>query len=506
MTISCPDGERKRLWRVFFYLLLVAAGCLLLCSKSSPLYPINDWSDANIYFTMGKGMAAGRVIYRDLYDHKGPLLYGLHALCALVSPLSFFGVYLLEVLSFALFLLSIDRMLALYGVRRVSFALLPILAMVILTSVSFQQGDSAEELCLPLLSWSLYGLLKYLKTEAPKPMAWKALVFHGVLCASVLWMKFTMLGFHFAWLFLVFLIQARQGQWKAALKSVGWFAVGITLSTLPWVFYFGLNGAMVDWLKTYLYDNLFLYSGSETAGVIGQGKAMAKAGWDWLMRNPGYTLPILMGLGWSAIRKDAAPWERLSLWLLLGFAALGVFFGGKTYLYYGFALAVFAGIALIPLGQPLEQVCEKLSSRKGLCGAIAALCCAGSLALCYGISPNSKESFLLPREETMQYQLAEAMAEQPGATLLNYGFMDAGFYTATGIVPTVKYFHQTNVPLQEMLDEQIRYIDEGVCDFVVTRGKQPESITEKYELVKTADSPGFWYEKVYLYRLKEPRE
>ena len=103
----------------------------------------------------------------------------------------------------------------------------------------------------------------------------------------------------------------------------------------------------------------------------------------------------------------------------------------------------------------------------------------------------------------MQYQFAAIMAETPNATLLNYGFMDAGFYTAAGITPTIKYFHQTNVPLQEMLDEQFRYIDDGICDYVVTRGKQPGSIGEKYELVAEANAPkDFWYEKVYLYRLK----
>ena len=42
--------------RVFAYALLVAAAVLFFCSKSSFGYPINDWSDANIYFTIGKGM------------------------------------------------------------------------------------------------------------------------------------------------------------------------------------------------------------------------------------------------------------------------------------------------------------------------------------------------------------------------------------------------------------------------------------------------------------------
>ena len=75
----------------------VALVCLAVCSKSSPLYPLNDWTDANVYLSVGKGMLQGRVVYRDLYDHKGPLLYALHALCAWACPGSFLAVFWMEV-------------------------------------------------------------------------------------------------------------------------------------------------------------------------------------------------------------------------------------------------------------------------------------------------------------------------------------------------------------------------------------------------------------------------
>ena len=48
---------------------------LLLTSKNSFLYPLNDWVDENAFFTMGKSLMNGVVPYRDLYEQKGPLLY-----------------------------------------------------------------------------------------------------------------------------------------------------------------------------------------------------------------------------------------------------------------------------------------------------------------------------------------------------------------------------------------------------------------------------------------------
>ncbi len=498
--VAFPKAEKKpNGWLVFGYCLLIAAGCLVLCSKSSPLYPLNDWSDANIYFTMGKGMMNGRVLYQDIYDHKGPLLYALHGLCYLVSPLSFLGVFWMEILCAALFLLSVWKMLDLYGASRGGMLVLPVLAMLIYSSVSLQQGDSAEELCLPMLSWSLYALLSYCRAEPQKPMPARTLMLHGMLCGCVLWVKFTMLGLHAAWILLVCIQQLVRKQYGAAWRSLLWYGVGIGVATLPWLLYFGLNGAILPWLKTYLYDNLFLYSKSEEAtGFWQRGKAVVKAGLEWLLQNPGCTFPLLCGFFW--LTKKGTRWEKIALWCALGLAALGVFIGGKSYLYYGFVLAAFAGLGLLPLGWLLERY-GALWKKQNMFVMLLAAVWLGSLAGSYAISPNPRTSFLQPKSETMQYQLAEKIAEAGRGTLLNYGFMDAGFYTASGIVPNVKYFHQTNVPLAEMLQEQNRYVEEGLCDYVITRGKNPPGLKKRYRLVAEASSPeGFWYSTVYLYK------
>ena len=90
--------------------LLSALAVLLIASTGSPLYATNFWTDTNIYFTIGRGMRQGLMPYTDLFDHKGPLLYVLYALGALVSDTSFFGVFLLEVAS-----LTAMLMLALSG-------------------------------------------------------------------------------------------------------------------------------------------------------------------------------------------------------------------------------------------------------------------------------------------------------------------------------------------------------------------------------------------------------
>ena len=88
----------------YFYCLLIAIIFISICSKSSFLYPLNNWDDANSFFTMGKGMANGLMIYKDLFEQKGPLLYLIHAIAYLISNDTFLGVFIFEVISFSIFL------------------------------------------------------------------------------------------------------------------------------------------------------------------------------------------------------------------------------------------------------------------------------------------------------------------------------------------------------------------------------------------------------------------
>ena len=101
-----------------------------------------------------------------------------------------------------------------------------------------------------------------------------------------------------------------------------------------------------------------------------------------------------------------------------------------------------------------------------------------------------------------QYQFAEIIGRKKDATLLNYKFWDAGFYTAAGIVPTCKYFAITNMRLDEMETMQNEYVENGKIDFVVTCNERPE--LERYECIATSSFVGkeyFLNQEYFLYQL-----
>ena len=156
--------------KLFSICYLTAAGFLLLffASRSSPLYPCNDWNDANSYFSVGKALFNGKMPYRDVFDQKGMYLYFLYGLAYLLSHTTFAGVYVLEGILAAFDLFGICRILTLCVRRSTALALSPLALAVIVTSRSFYWGGSAEEICLPFLIWGLYLILEYFQNRYPQ--------------------------------------------------------------------------------------------------------------------------------------------------------------------------------------------------------------------------------------------------------------------------------------------------------------------------------------------------
>ena len=99
-------------------------------------------------------------------------------------------------------------------------------------------------------------------------------------------------------------------------------------------------------------------------------------------------------------------------------------------------------------------------------------------------------------QDLPQFAFKEIVDRVENPTLLNYGFLDGGFYTVYDIVPHCKYFCKTNIALSEMIETQEYYVENGLSDFVVTRGKQIDN--ELYECVAEGK---YFFEKDFVYRL-----
>ena len=183
--------------RALAVLLIASAAVLMVCSMNSWLYPLNPWTDVNILGTMGRGMLNGQVLYRDLFDHKGPLIYFLFGLCQWLIPGTYHGLYLLEVLCCAGAMFFGWKTIRLYLPGLSPLWMVPLFAVLAGASV-FSYGASTEELLLFPVAWSMYDLL--VSWRGGVPLSSGTLLRNGVLAGCILWTKFNLLSFHFVWM------------------------------------------------------------------------------------------------------------------------------------------------------------------------------------------------------------------------------------------------------------------------------------------------------------------
>lgn len=521
--------------RQSFFEFLGACGIsfllMLLLTRSSFLYPYNNWDDSNSYFSMGKSMFHGILIYRDIFDQKGPYLYFLYGLCSLVSGTTFRGVFLMEILLGAADLLLIGRILKLFCRPQTAAFLSPILLACMCASKSFYWGGCAEEICLPFLLFPLYVLLRTLQHSRRAEFSSRDVFLSGLCCGFVFCVKFTLMGFFLGFALSV-ILTCRS--FREFARLAGWFLLGTLLPFVPWVIYFGITGGLDDWYRVYIYTNVFLYSdfGANSHGASASQKIydLAKLLYWLILDNLQYFIFVIAGLLWMLLRKGASFAERIAPALMFALTFLFIYIGGAHLPYYAFPLTAFAVTGMAGAGVLLDRIAARVvlqksipadgarkagSSRRGV-GNIM-LVTAGillSLVISYAVilrcswnmdylGTPKDQIFLTNFTEDINKDREAGIVDKDHTTLLNIGCLDSGLYTTTGIYPTCYWFQTQTLPGGEVDREQLSYILEGRTDYIVARDSYPEAIFEHYEQIdefhQTLQPQDFTY---YLFRKK----
>lgn len=480
LSVDPSQAAGDATWRDRGFTALLAIVLMTLFSRSSPLYPLNIWCDANCFFTMGKGIVHGLVPYRDLYEQKGPLLYFLHAATFMVSNTSFTGVWLLEMACCYAFLRLARRLLAAAGSR--SWWMLAAVGTLVAASPCFSYGDSAEELCLPLVAWGLWQGLRLVMGQHGRFAVRMMSV--GMAIGAIFWIKYSILGFYVGWTLFFTVHYARRKQWGRLLRMAGALAAGFVLVSVPIVAYFATHNALPHLIEAYFTNNIVHY---HTGTDINPGLfySLTYGAVNAVTESPAFFIVALAAV--------AAAYSRRGVWFLvaLSFAATMVliYFRYPTYVYYPLPVAVFLPFGLTALWQWTTRLVPLPRWRTAMAATALAL-----VALCSG----NVWHMCQPREQLPQYRFAGIIGSGHDTTLLNYGTLDGGFYTVLNQVPQCRFYGTFNLDLPLMTLEQQRFLDRRRATWVVTENEPLRH--RHYTIADSARSEdGHWW---YLYQRK----
>lgn len=489
---------------------LISLLFLGIATRSSPLYPLNDWVDSNCFFTVGKAMMNGQVVYRDIYEQKGILLYLIHGIAYLISNTTFIGVFIFEVISFTFFLYLAYLIGRLYVGYLLSLSILPVISWSVLSSVSLRQGDSAEEFCLPYVLFAVYALLKNLRRGDRSGIPDNRTVFFMGMCAAcILWIKYTMLGIYIGYVAVAVVLCIVDKNVKKLLSAALAFILGALVVSLPFLIYFAVNGALGDLYTTYFYNNMFLYTDERTftdkfAGIF--SLAVKGLSYNGLWGKMAY-----VGL-LSLILDVREPRGALGGLLMYFGHVFFIYWGGIGWYYYSFGMVSLSILGFVTAVRVIDRAVraaaryvrsldrrrwEELSrtfdrATRRTVGYICTACILLSFGTYYADRTYAEcpNVFYMEydREEIWQTKFANIINESEDRTLLNYSCLDLGLYTVADIVPTEKFFARLNIDLPEMKESLERSIREQHTEFVVVRSAPSEFVLYYYELVASETS------------------
>jgi hypothetical protein len=501
-VISIEQSEHKTsflslLWREREGGLLLIFSILFVFfnSKNSPLYLFNEWGDANIYFSMGKGMMNGLVPYRDIFDHKGPLVFFIYGLAYLIDGDGFTGVYIFECIFLFINLLFAYKLARIFLEKPFAFATSLVYALLIFNKTYY--GGSAEEFISAFITVSFYYFVVYFRNKDHLDNAQinKQLPIHGAMFTLAFLAKLSVCVFWIPLIVIVLYDTLSQKQYAYVFKQIGYFCIGCIIVLLPFVGYFAANNAVSDFYWGYIQFNSIYAEFQSPIDII--LKTIFHAG--WMLKNDPLSFPItLLGIGTLLLcKKYISKWrDRIAICLsfVLSFVLLSMSKYVMTYAHIViYIYAVFGIIFLFDYGRKLLPYNKKSTF------AVYAL----SFIICLSSGIYNKKLFrqditcLLGQKECsyMQATFADIIRQTPSPTLLDLG-LDHGVFTKAGLMPTYKYFFYPNIPYQlfpEIRDEQEKLIAERQPTFVVMGNKSMyydyfnnlPVLLQNYELVST---------------------
>lgn len=471
--------NRNTVWknRLILFGICFAISFLLImvCSANSFIYAFNDWCDVQWYVTMGRGVASGKVMYRDLFEQKGPLLYLFFAFfCLFKNP--FIVIFFAEVISFAFYLYFCYRIARHFASETFSLAAAIIVGFLTAVSPLFNAGGgSVEEYCLPLIAYIFMVFLEYTekgtgdgKVQNEKFGLTRSLAI-GAILGFIFWTKFTVLVVPgiilFTWLILN-LIKKRVAE---SFKSIGFMLIGFVIMTLPVAIYFAANHAFGDLWTCYFYDNLFVYNDNPSTLKIIMNYSKANI---WPLFIVLLVLAGLVALYVWLFKKH----RLIALWtipiLVQTFLVLNMW---QPYTYY---FLVFAPYLAFVFALAFRKL-----SKKNFSKVFQISLCSALLVVTFGLSflcNNNVRELGRSKNDFAQYQVAAAIKNSgiDNATLFCYKMQDRGYYYALGVVPEEKYYAKNNFPessFPEMYEAFEKAIKNQNADFVLTTADVFES-------------------------------
>lgn len=287
--------------------ILLFISSFLVCMQS----PLNIFSsgqsstDSAVFRYVAFAMSKGRVPYRDIFDHKGPLLYFINLLGYIIDENK--GIWIVEFFSCFITLFFLYKTTKLFcGWKSAIFSVALVSS---LLGEFFSGGNFTEEYALPFIAVSVYFFVKYLITNVLDK--WSVFVC-GCSFAAVLMLRPNMIGVWIGYILVILVKEIVEKNWDRINKEIIFFIVGIVVVLVPFLVYLLKNDAMRAFIDIYWFFNVSYQANYKYQGSVADIKRVI-ATVDFYFGRPIVFISILSYI-LQYIKTNVDKSKRWMLW------------------------------------------------------------------------------------------------------------------------------------------------------------------------------------------------
>ena len=415
-------------------------------------------SDQSIFFSIGKAMLNGKVLYKDVFDHKTPYIYFFNALAAIFEK-NHLGLFIIEVCLLSIILIFLYKTARIFvSDVRAFFATLFLSIILCIPEITF--GYSRTEMyAIAFIMPSIYLFAKYFLLDSDdKNYADKMFIIAVLACLTLMTnIRAVVIFIPFALLTCVKLINEKRYINILILFLVG--ILGVVITLIPYIVYAIFTDSISDAIYAIITTNIN-YAKSNSA----VDKNLLYVSGLFISQNKMFfTFLFLSFVSWFFIKVDL----ELKISIIASFVITFIYvvFSYKTNVYYLVILMPY----LLSLYFLLSRFIDKILKETTLPVLILSSVICLLINMYINRSIDIRYTNCVNRAARINKAIENNFSNRENIKVLSYGF-NPEVYVYTKDVLNYKYFIIPNVSYKAdptAYEAQYNYIMSADPDVVV---------------------------------------
>lgn len=463
---NMKSDKRKSIW-LFLLFFVCSAFVLFFVANCSPFYDYCSSVDDNTFMLVIERMKQGKILYKDIFEQKGPYWFWFWYLLQMIAPRSFTIAYIAEAVSLSVFCWYTYQIFGLFYQNHVKNAVIAVLSCFsVFTSPVLSGGGCTDEFGLPFFAYGMFVILRYLIQDTP--ISNRTFFIVGIHIGLLFWSKYLLMLFYLG-CFLFLLYKHPSFLWK----GIAAVFAGFLLVSVPVGIYFGSKGALRDLIDVYFLANITDYGKSQTFMERVQENVryfgLSSGVITWIA---GFYFGISMIDKQSVLSRKIAEHKDIALFCgicLICTAGVIVVFAKTVFPYY-----YFTPFVLLPLCYRVLAECVSFKKSVLWIAGCVMICCLQYVTWfhTYALFTNEISPMFFETEKIASdrhYMVADYINEHGGGTLLVFGSMDTGYYQVNDYqnLPDEYYIAHVSARFDVIFDAYLQNMADGKYDYVV---------------------------------------